>query len=191
MNVTREYLPDSVFARLVAGVTSRQDRACMLLALGGGLRLGELAALNIGSLVSLPCDEVESAPEIAGFVLVTPGRWAKRLPIGPSVLAALNYHLEMRNLSRGADPLFLSASGDRLTREQLSLILRKWCVRLGLEPLTYATLRATFAAHHEVGGLPLVAFKQLTKYMPYPSAVFRSETVRRVSSGDCSTTAKH
>ena len=178
MKTLREVIKDETLALLLAGVTSRQDRACILLALGCGLRLGELAALNVESFIELPDAARNEFPHTAGFVRVEQTHSFSHFPIGPAALTAVHEHLEMRNTTRGYVPLFVAPSGGRLTTGQLAKLLLHLCTRLGLPPFSYHSLRHTSIGHYVAGGLNLVAFKQLMEYASDSVSSSRLQAVR-------------
>lgn len=172
-----EVVNDEALALLIGGVTSCQDRACILLALGCGLRLGELASLNVGSVVGLTSSTGSGFPHTAGWVRVETRHRFNRVPVGPAALAAVQDYLAMRDTTSGDVPLFIASSGTRLTRGQIAKRLRRVCRRLGLPPISYQALRYTFFGHCVAGGLNLVAFKQLMDYASWADSYSRFHAV--------------
>jgi integrase/recombinase XerC len=131
-------------ARLVAIPTedalARRDRALLELFYSSGLRLGEIAALDLAAL-----DLRE------GMVRVT-GKGSKQrdVPVGAHARAALQTWLgERATLVRAPTPaVFVSESGARLSRRQIERRVAYWAQRQGVgQPVHPHMLRHSFASH--------------------------------------------
>ncbi len=118
-----------------------RDHAILELFYSSGLRLSELAALN---LVDLEMKE--------GMVDVIGGKGAKdrRLPVGKKALLALKrWKLERAKLAAEAQPaLFVTRRGRRMGIRNIQLRVKDWARRQGLETNLHPhMLRHSFASH--------------------------------------------
>lgn len=118
-----------------------RDLAMWELFYSSGLRLGELAALDLGDL-----DLRE------GMLLVRQGkgRKARWVPIGRQALAALQRWLAVRTgfAPSGQAALFVGRHGDRLARRSIEARLDRWQTKLDLPVHVHPhLLRHSFASH--------------------------------------------
>jgi len=146
----------------------KRDRAIIELLYGAGLRVSELAKLNVGDVdYSL------------GFVqVIGKGDKERFVPIGSVAIEALGDYLEngrpffekkQPQKQQGAytakdqaihitkRPLFLNKSGDRLSVRSIGRILDKYLAAAGLDTSEFSphTLRHSFATHLISGGADL------------------------------------
>ena len=135
--------PDEA-VRLVAiegdDVLAVRDRALFELAYSSGLRLAELAELNLQSL------------DLATGEVRVWGKGAKEriVPVGGPAREALNAWLAMRGTLPNPDSaaMFLSRSGRRITPRAIEQRLSIWAVRRGLARHVHPhMLRHSFASH--------------------------------------------
>jgi integrase/recombinase XerC len=121
----------------------RRDRAILEVLYSAGLRVGELAGLNV--------DDVDLD---AGLITVRGKGKRERLALlGPPSLKALRTWLEDRSQlvrlrGRAQPALFLNKSGTRLTTRSVGRLLQKYLAQAGLDPRASPhTLRHSFATH--------------------------------------------
>jgi integrase/recombinase XerC len=117
-----------------------RDRALFELAYSSGLRLSELAGLDM--------DRIDLA---TGEVRVW-GKGSKEriVPVGASALAAIDAWLAKRAGIMGADPkaMFIGRGGKRITPRAIERRLAEWAVRQGLSRHVHPhMLRHSFASH--------------------------------------------
>jgi len=117
-----------------------RDRALFELAYSSGLRLSELAGLDV--------DRIDLA---TGEVRVW-GKGSKEriVPVGASALAAVDAWLAKRAEISGADPkaMFIGRGGKRITPRAIERRLAEWAVRQGLSRHVHPhMLRHSFASH--------------------------------------------
>ena len=117
-----------------------RDRALFELAYSSGLRLAELAGLDVDRL------DLD-----AGEVRVW-GKGAKErlVPVGAAALAATRTWLPIRATVPNADPraLFVGRSGKRITPRSIERRLAAWAVKQGLSRHVHPhMLRHSFASH--------------------------------------------
>lgn len=151
---------DEVFALLDAidddDPVSRRDRAILELLYATGVRVGELAALDL--------DDVDVA---GGLVRVLgKGRKERIVPFGGQAQKALRRWLEASatGRARAADPgaLFLNQRGGRLTDRSVRRILDRRLLEAALTAkISPHALRHTFATHMLGAGADLRAIQEL------------------------------
>lgn len=118
-----------------------RDKAMFELFYSAGLRLAELASLDLGSAMDLA----------AGEVTVTGKREKTRtVPVGAKAVAALAAWLEERSAMAGRDEmaLFVSRRGTRISTRMIELRLARWSRELGQGQHVHPhMLRHSFASH--------------------------------------------
>ncbi|MDO9010119.1 MAG: tyrosine recombinase XerC [Thiobacillus sp.] len=117
-----------------------RDRAMFELFYSSGLRLAELAGLDLNDL-----DLQSGEAEVTGK-----GRKTRIVPVGQHALAALAAWLQQRApLARDNTPaLFLNQRGTRLTPRSIQLRLKRWALQAGLNQHVHPhLLRHAFATH--------------------------------------------
>jgi len=115
-----------------------RDLAMFELFYSSGLRLSELAALNMDD-IDLSDQELR--------VLKGKGGKQRNLPIGSKALTALKKWFSYR--TQTTDPaVFISNKGKRLGQRSIQLRLDRWCKKIGLpEHVHPHMLRHSFASH--------------------------------------------
>ena len=160
------HLPvDQVTAAIETPTSERfsgvRDRAILELFYGGGIRLGELVALNLSSL---HLDD-------GTIKVIGTGRRERLAPIGAKAQGALKVYLQRRaevllevdmtQVDAGA--LFLNGRGNRLSRRTVQRIVERYL--RGVVPdgdsLSPHLLRHSFATHLLDAGADLLAVKEL------------------------------
>jgi integrase/recombinase XerC len=122
------------------GPLARRDRAVMELFYGAGLRLAELASLNLHDL-----DFGDGTVRVTGK-----GSKTRVVPMGRKAMAAIRQWLGDRgSLARGEhEALFLSRRGTRLSHRNIQARIRYWSQRLSMDTPVYPhLLRHSFASH--------------------------------------------
>jgi integrase/recombinase XerC len=122
---------------------SARDKAVMELFYSSGLRLGELAGLNLGDV-----DFADRTVRVLGK-----GAKTRIVPVGRHAIAALRAWLAERTKLVGAKPgattaLFVGRSGRRLTVRAVQLRVGAWARRQGLGMHVHPHMfRHSFATH--------------------------------------------
>jgi integrase/recombinase XerC len=135
---------DQINGLLEAGANSAleiRDLAMFELFYSSGLRLSELAALNLTD-VDLPDNSL--------VVRTGKGGKSRILPIGSKAVAAINDWLQQRlkNIAALEPALFVSIRGTRLGQRSIELRLEQWCKKKGIaEHIHPHMLRHSFASH--------------------------------------------
>ena len=132
------------------GVRGVRDKALLELLYATGMRVTEVVSL-----------EVEDV-NLASSTIRCLGKGAKEriIPIYPAAVKALEEYLEHGRLTLIKDPdekaLFVNHRGERLTRQGLWLIIKRYVKQVGISELvTPHTLRHSFATHMLNGGADL------------------------------------
>jgi integrase/recombinase XerC len=140
------------------GFRALRDRALMELAYSSGLRVSELAGLDVGSV-----DLAEGHTRVFGK-----GNKERMVPVGGKARDALRAYLPARARklqSVGAaeeQALFLNPQGGRLSDGAIRRVVRRLARALGLPGrVTPHTLRHTFATHLLHGGADLRVIQEL------------------------------
>jgi integrase/recombinase XerC len=118
-------------------VLGLRDRALLELLYGAGLRISELAGLDV--------DEVD----FKGRILRVMGKGMKQrlCPVNAGALRALAAYLARRGPGRELHAAFLDNRGKRMTEQAIRLRVRKHAAAAGLGRVTPHQLRHAFATH--------------------------------------------
>jgi len=139
-----------VEARAVGGDARARDRAVLELLYATGLRVSELAGLDLDAV-----DRRERTVRVVGK-----GRKERIVPFGGKAAAALDAWLARRGAAAGA--LFVSRRGGRLGVRTLHTVVRRAARAAGLtRRVTPHTLRHSFATHLLDAGADLRAIQEL------------------------------
>ncbi len=158
------YLPVDEMFRLLEGPDKEKplglrDLAILEVLYSCGVRVAELAALNISSV-----DFNQRLIRVIGK-----GDKERVVPIGKKAITALrNYLDEVHYLRKKArnyqddEPLFINNRGQRLTTRSVARIIKKYAQKSGLiSDISPHSLRHTFATHLLDGGADLRAVQEL------------------------------
>ena len=155
-----EQVAQAIEAPLTERFTGIRDRAIMEVFYGGGIRLGELVALNLSAL-----DLKQGTIMVLGK-----GRRERIAPIGAKAREALQTYLlrrvevllefDVAEIDAGA--LFLNGRGKRLSRRMVQRVVERYLRTVSeAESLSPHLLRHSFATHLLDAGADLVAVKEL------------------------------
>ena len=117
-----------------------RDRALLELAYSSGLRVSELAQLDVAG-----CDLATGEVRVLGK-----GSKERIVPVGAAARDAVSRWLAVRNSHAGADEtaLFTARSGRRLSTRAIQQRLGEWAIRQGLSRHVHPhMLRHSFASH--------------------------------------------
>ncbi len=135
-----------------------RDRAILELLYAAGLRVSELVALDVG--------DVHLASEYVRCL----GKGSKErvVPIGAHAVRALQRYVSSgrpalaAGADRARDALFLNRGGERLSRQSVWMLLRRYAAAAGIRrQLGPHTLRHSFATHLLDGGADLRAVQEM------------------------------
>lgn len=153
---------DDVFAlledRFGAGPEGRRDRAILELFYGSGIRLSELAGLNVADV------------DLAGSLVKVRGKGARErlVPLGPPSRDALARWIEerpalVREGRTGLEgPLFLNRAGGRLSGRSVARLLDAWVRESGIgRKISPHALRHSFATHLLDAGADLRSIQEM------------------------------
>jgi integrase/recombinase XerC len=151
---------DEVFALLETkdsdeGFFGIRDKAILELMYSSGLRVSEVASLNLNSL----------SFEKAEVRVMGKGRKERIVPFGKKAMEALKRYLQVRSEVCKDDrqkALFLNVRGGRLTPRSIQRLVQNSAVTAGLYRHVHPhTLRHTFATHVLEGGADLRDIQEL------------------------------
>jgi integrase/recombinase XerC len=132
-----------------------RDRAIMELLYSSGLRVSELAGLNM--------EDIDMRQEMVK--VLGKGRKERLLPVGGKALDAISKYLDLRNdfgKERDVKAVFLNLRGGRLTARSIARILEKYLRRGGIPGKgSPHTLRHSFATHLLDAGADLRGIQEL------------------------------
>lgn len=133
----------------------QRDQAILELFYASGIRVSELAALDVQSI-----DLAAGAMRVLGK-----GNRERQVFFGKTAARALRDYLEAREIS-GLGPseaaLFLNRRGQRLSTRGVQLLIKKHCRRTGISTRTSPhTLRHAFATHLLDSGADLRSIQEL------------------------------
>jgi len=135
------------------GFLPARDRAILELLYSSGLRVGEIAGLNMGDI-----DTREGLVKVRGK-----GRKERIVPVGAKALDALkSYAVEKLLLRRKGEAFFLNRSGGRLSDRGIRRVVVKYARQIGVSGAVGPhTLRHTFASHLLQSGADLRVIQEL------------------------------
>ncbi|MFI3190087.1 tyrosine recombinase XerC [Crenothrix sp. D3] len=148
---------DQITGLLEAGTSSDleiRDVAMFELFYSSGLRLSELAALDLNDL---------DLADKSLLVRAGKGGKARLLPVGSKAITAINAWLAQRKtLAIGETAVFTSNRGFRLGHRSIELRLERWCKTKGITERVYPhKLRHSFASHLLESSQDLSAVQEL------------------------------
>jgi integrase len=142
--------------RLLAAVEEGEWRAMVLLAIKTGLRQGEILALRWADVDLVAGHLVVRQSATRGIVTTPKNGKSRKIPLAPSVLAALKSHRHLRGKL-----VFCAADGRMLTKNECKHPLWRACRRAGLRQVGWHMLRHSFASHLVMRGAPIRAVQEL------------------------------
>ncbi|RKY02533.1 MAG: tyrosine recombinase XerC [Spirochaetes bacterium] len=132
-----------------------RDKAILELFYSSGLRLSELASLNIGN--------IDFNLEV--IKVVGKGSKERIVPMGTKAIEAIKEYFKERKRKESllADsPLFINNRGERISTRSIARIVKKWANKAYLfKNVSPHTLRHTFASHLLGGGADLRTIQEL------------------------------
>jgi integrase len=141
--------------RLIAAAEG-EWRVMILMAVRTGLRQGELLALRWTD-VDLVAGHLVVRQSVTRGIVTTPksGR-SRKIPLAPSLLAALKSHRHLRGKL-----VFCAGEGRMLTKNECKHPLWRACKGAGLRQIGWHVLRHTFASHLVMRGAPFKAVQEM------------------------------
>ncbi|MFZ6008328.1 MAG: site-specific tyrosine recombinase/integron integrase [Nitrospirota bacterium] len=140
------------------GLLPVRDRAILELLYSSGLRVSEIAGLNIDDL-----NTREGMVKAKGK-----GKKERIVPVGNKAMDSLKSYLierklyKKKSISDSDNALFLNRNGERLTDRQIRRIVVKYARAIGIDgQIGPHTLRHTFATHLLFGGADLRVIQEL------------------------------
>ena len=157
-------------AKLLEVALSRQDRLLILLGLDSGLRLGEVAALNVNSIVATPG---ASGDIYIGSLAVSKSHELRKFFLSDRTAAAWREHVAGIAGSEEV-PVFSTKQGTRADSRLFAHRFRKLCQEAVVEPVGFHVLRRTFGFRLASGGCsPLITAKLLGCSVEWATEFYR------------------
>ena len=156
------YLPVDDMFRLLDGVKGEsvlalRNRAILETLYSTGVRVAELAGMNIGDV------DFDN-----GFVrVIGKGNKERLAPVGKKALGRISAYMDTRpkttgSVNQNSEPLFLNRKGGRLSTRSIARLLEVVVRQLGLlRPISPHGLRHTFATHMLDAGADLRVVQEL------------------------------
>jgi len=175
---------DETAERLIAVIDDRRDRAIFTLMLKGGLRVGEVVALDLAH------PEAPSQSNLARLRVYGKGQKERIVWLTPETWFVLQSWLEVRPESEDA-ALFLNQHGHRLSVSGLQYRLKQYTQRAGVA-LSCHQLRHTYARRLAERDMPLDSLAKLMghsslkttqRYIDGADPVVRRDFERAVKQG--------
>jgi site-specific recombinase XerD len=137
---------DATMEALMVGIDNLRDRALFSLAVASGLRVSELAQLDIDGIEE-ECQQGRDGTErvFGSGMVVGKGNKERRFYFDNEAIDAIKAYLETRTDSCPA--LFLSERKTRLSVRAIQDTLATWCRRLGIKHIHVHAMRHTFATN--------------------------------------------
>jgi integrase/recombinase XerD len=147
---SREYksraVDDATLQTLLGGINSPRDRAMFSLFVASGLRLSELAQLDIDSLSEERETGSDGVERVLGTgTVIGKGNKERRFYFDQEAIVAIAAYLETR--MDDCPALFISQSNARLSGRAIQYTLTSWCSRLGLKHINPHSFRHYFATN--------------------------------------------
>ncbi len=158
--VLPEFLQEQEIRDALEGISTdsvfgMRDRAVLELFYGTGMRLSELASLNIEDL-----DFTAGSVRVYGK-----GKKERIIPIGRNVAKILKNYISVRDEFKPKDQttaLFLNRNGSRISTRGIQLLVHRWLRNISdRKKLSPHILRHSFATHLLNRGADLEAVKEL------------------------------
>jgi len=152
----RRFLSEDEYNALLAQITSPRDRAIVTMFLQVGLRLEELAGLNVYAL-QLPKRISKSLDDVGMVKVYRKGSNIEYLPLNWKVCQALNVWLKERERlvkRKGltAEAVFLNKYGEQLSGRSIQRMVEKYLKQANIKNASVHSLRHTMATHYLAKG---------------------------------------
>jgi integrase/recombinase XerC len=147
-------LSDATVAQLWQAITAPRDRAWFVLMWRGGLRVGEVVALQVDALLSPAQGDQPARLRVCGK-----GRQERVILLSADAYAVLDTWLAARP-ECGKPHLFLNEHGHPLTANGIEWLLRGYGTAIG-QHVTPHQLRHTYARQLTEAGMPLPSLSKL------------------------------
>ena len=152
----RRFLSEDEYNALLAQITSPRDRAIVTMFLQVGLRLEELAGLDVFAVQS-PKRVSKSLDDVGMARVFRKGSTIEYLPLNWKVCQALNVWLKererlvkRRGLTTGA--MFLNKFGEALSGRSIQRMVEKYLKQAKIKDASVHSLRHTMATHYLAKG---------------------------------------
>jgi integrase len=154
--------------RKILGASSKRDELLFTLGINSALRISDLLKLTIGDVVN-----DKGKPQEYIDVKETKTSKAKRFPLTPKVVKAVNAYLLERPNAELREPLFRSKKGGAITRQHAWLVINKAAEAVGItDKIGTHTLRKTWAYHAYKAGTDITLLQQALNHAA-PSITLR------------------
>jgi tyrosine recombinase XerC len=172
--LTEEEVTKLIDAVKLEGKSGYRDKAIMETFYSTGIRVSELAGLNIDDV-----DHIGGVAQVLGK-----GRKERIVPIGEHALKAIRSYLDKREKAKDAQALFLNKNGRRITTRGIRGIVDKYIRLASLKHgVSCHTLRHSFATHLLNHGADLRSVQELLGHVNLSSTqIYTHLTTERLKS---------
>ena len=150
----RKYLKENEINELLHAPEKLRDHLILLLLYQTGMRVGELAALNVG--------DIDFDAEEIYIQTAKRHKEGRAVPLIDNITKGkLRYYLNSR-IKNKRDPLFISNKDGRLSKRQIQRLVEKYSTKIGIDPERRHAhvLRHTHAVHALKSGIDLRTLQQ-------------------------------
>lgn len=155
MTLTMEQVDNLLQKPRIKTTIGLRDRAMLEVLYASGLRVSELVSLDVGDM------------ELSKGFIRCYGKGSKEriVPLGSMAIFFVTQYLEQARVKLikkpGEKAVFVNNMGNRLTRQGLWKILKKYARAAGISEITPHTLRHSFATHLLENGADLRAVQEM------------------------------
>jgi len=161
-NIEIRSVEDDILETLVTGISSKRDKAIVLLFIYSGFRLSELRSLDkttiIARRVQIRPGHFEYFGE--GDVMGKGGK-QRTFRVGPKALNAVGTYISADRMNDTHTALFLSSRNERLSCRAIQHVINTWCTKLGVPHIHPHQLRHSFATRSINGGMSSTVLQEL------------------------------
>ena len=161
-NIEIRSVEDDILETLVSGISSKRDKAIVLLFIYSGFRLAELRSLDKTTINARRFETRPGHFEYFGEgAVVGKGGKQRTFRVGPKALNAVASYITAERSHDNHAALFLSSRDERLSSRAIQHVINTWCTKLGVPHIHPHQLRHSFATRSINGGMSSTVLQEL------------------------------